>query len=71
VAKYKVEIPENVEEALDLAKKVAAKHAADGASSILNNLQDYSWNTLAGTIQTCLDKHLLAEAQFRQMREAY
>ena len=41
MAKYKVSIPENVEEQLDLATRVAARHALDGASSILNNLQGF------------------------------
>ena len=71
MAKYKVSIPENVEEQLDLATRVAARHALDGASSILNNLQDYSWNGLAATIPTCLAHHRDAENLRRQMIEAY
>lgn len=71
MAKKKVPIPTNVEELLELARQIAAKHAADGASSLLNGLQDYSWNTLAPNIQTCLDKHREAEALRSQMEKAY
>jgi hypothetical protein len=69
--KVRIKIPTNVEELLDLARLNAAKHAADGASSILNGLQDYTWNTLADTIPTCLAKHQQAELLRRDTKEAY
>ena len=71
MGKQKVNIPVNVEELLELARQVAAKHATDGASSILNSLQDYSWNTLGPTIPACLAKHREAEALRHQMEQAY
>lgn len=67
----RVEIPENVEQLLELARLIVEKHTADGASSVLNGMQDYSWTTLAPTIQTCRDKHLEAESLSSQEQEAY
>lgn len=69
--KAKIKIPTNVEELLDLARLNAAKHAADGASSILNGLQDFSWNNLAATIPTCRAKHQQAELLKRNTKETY
>ena len=71
MGKKKVTIPTNVEELLELARQIAAKHATDGAGSILNSVQDYSWNTLAPTIQACLDQHRQAEQLRRQSEQAY
>lgn len=67
----RVAIPRNVEQLLALAKLIAQKHAADGATSVLNGLQDYSWTTLAPTIQTCLAKHQQAEALQGQWEQSY
>ncbi|GAB4328815.1 MAG: hypothetical protein OHK0038_02760 [Flammeovirgaceae bacterium] len=69
--KGRVNIPINVEENLDLAKKVFDKHKADGDSSLLNNLQDYDWNKIGENISICLAKHLEAEEYRRKMEGAY
>jgi hypothetical protein len=67
----KVEIPQNVQQLLELARLIYAKHQADGATSVLNGLQNVSWTTLGPTVQPCLDKHLEAEATAAQREEAY
>ena len=69
--KGRVAIPTNVEENLQLAGKVYEKHKKDGASSILNNLDDMDWNVVGPNIALCLQKHLEAEDLKRKMEEAY
>ena len=67
----KVVIPSNVQQLLELARLIYEKHQADGATSVLNGLQNVSWTTLGPTIQACLDQHLLAESTASQREEAY
>jgi hypothetical protein len=69
--KGRINIPLNIEENLDLAKKVFDKHKADGASSLLNNLQDYDWDKIGANVSICLAKHLEAEEYRRKMEGAY
>jgi len=64
-------IPEKVEEILELARLIYEKHQADGATSVLNGLQNVSWTDLGPTVQPCLDKHLEAESTASQREEAY
>ena len=71
MVKFKVSIPRKIEDQLDLSRRVAARHALDGASSILNSLQDYSWNTLASTIPTCLAMHVEAETLDHRIKIVY
>lgn len=71
VTKGRIEIPRNVEENLQLAAKVYEKHQKDGASSLLNNLDDMDWNVIGPNIALCLQKHLEAEELKRKMDEAY
>jgi hypothetical protein len=71
VTKGRIIIPQNVEEGLQLAQKVYEKHTQDGASSLLNNIEGYSWAEVGGKIETCLKKHLEAEELKRKMEEAY
>lgn len=71
VTKGRIIIPQNVEDALRLAKQVYEKHAQDGASSLLNNIDGYSWEEVGDKIETCLKKHLEAEELKRKMEEAY
>ena len=47
--KIKVEVPRNATELLALGTAIFEKHTADGASSILNVLQDYPWS-VAGAL---------------------
>jgi hypothetical protein len=69
--KGRVEIPQNIEQNLQLAQKVFDKHKLDGDASILNNLSDLDWNTTGTQIALCLAKHLEAEECKRKMEEAY
>ncbi len=69
--RHRVIIPTNPKQLLALAKLIYQKHQADGATSILNGMQEYSWTVLGPTIQPCLDKHLEAESHEAQMDEAY
>ena len=69
--KGRIAIPTNVEENLQLAGKVYEKHQKDGASSILNNLDDMDWNAMGPNIALCLQKHLEAEDLKRKTEEAY
>lgn len=64
-------IPKNVESMLELAKDIYAKHQADGAGSILKNLDGMSWDEIAPLITKCLEKHREAEEHKRKMEQAY
>jgi hypothetical protein len=48
--KVKVDIPRNAGEVLALADSILQKHTDDGASSILNVIQDYSWSVSGALI---------------------
>lgn len=69
--KGRIAIPTNIEENLHLAEKVYEKHQKDGASSLLNNLDDLDWNVTGEKVALCLQKHLEAEELNRKMEEAY
>ena len=69
--KGRIAIPTNIVENLQLASKVYEKHQKDGASSLLNNLDDMDWNTTGANVDLCLQKHLEAEELKRKMEEAY
>ncbi len=69
--KGRIAIPQNIEENLQLASKVYEKHQKDGASSLLNNLDDMDWNATGPNVSLCLQKHLEAEELKRKMEEAY
>ena len=69
--KGRIAIPTNIVENLQLASKVYEKHQKDGASSILNNLDDMDWNKTGANVDLCLQKHLEAEELKRKMEEAY
>ncbi len=69
--KGRVAIPRNIEENLQLASKVYEKHQKDGASSLLNNLDDMDWDKMGPNIALCLQKHLEAEELKRKTEEAY
>ncbi len=69
--KGRVAIPTNIEENLQLTAKVYEKHQKDGASSLLNNLDDMDWDKMGPNIALCLQKHLEAEELKRKMEEAY
>lgn len=69
--KGRIAIPQNIEENLQLASKVYEKHQKDGASSLLNNLDDMDWNVDGANVALCLQKHLEAEELKRKTEEAY
>ncbi|MXV52589.1 hypothetical protein GS399_16570 [Pedobacter sp. HMF7647] len=67
----RVAVPANIEELLNLANLIYQKHQADGGSSPLNSLQEYSWDTIGPGIQQALAKHNEAEALKRQSEKAF
>ena len=69
--KGRVNIPQNIEENLTLAKKVYEKHLLDGQNSIIKNIDGMSWDESGKKIDKCLEKHLEAEELKRKMEEAY
>lgn len=71
MAKVRVTIPANVQEAIELAGIIRAKHQADGETSPLNTLQDHSWTESSAKLDLCQQQHLKAEELRRQMELAY
>ncbi len=71
MAKVRVTIPANVQEAIELAGIIRAKHQADGETSPLNTLQDHSWTEASTKLDACQQQHLKAEELRRQMELAY
>jgi len=68
---YRVTIPKNAEELLDLATNIYAKHTELGADSPLNSMQSHKWTDNGPNVAACLAKHKLAEELKRQAEEAY
>ena len=67
--KKRVQIPvNNAAQVLELAKKVMAKHQADGAKSPLNLLD---WATIAPLIESAIVDHETASNLRLQMLKAY
>jgi hypothetical protein len=64
-------IPRGIEPLLKLAKSIHSKHQADGAASILNNLEDYDWNALDADVELAFKKHKEAEEARKRMEQAY
>lgn len=71
MAKVRVSIPANVQEAIELAGIVRAKHQADGETSPLKTLQDNNWTEMSAKLDACNVQHLKAEELRRQMELAY
>lgn len=71
LTKGRVEIPRNINELLVLANKVNTKHNIDGSASILNNMVDQNWNTIASKLQQCELFHNQAETLKSQMEMIY
>ena len=71
MAKVRVSIPANVQEAIELAGMVRAKHQADGESSPLRALQDHNWTEVSAKLDACNQLHLKAKELRRQMELAY
>ncbi len=71
MAKAKVTIPTNVQELLELADFIQAKHSEDGESSVLSAMPDNTIADMQTKADTCLQHHLHAEELRRQMELAY
>jgi len=69
--KFRIKIPENPGELLDLGNKINAKHQADGSASPLNVLQTNGWDTMGPVTQECLTSHQQAEEFSRKAEELY
>ena len=69
--KMRVVIPTAPADLLDLADDVYAKHTADGASSVLNSLEDQNWAVEGPKIALAKAKHSEAETLKLQMEKAY
>ena len=71
MAKAKVTIPTNVQELLELADFIQAKHNADGENSVLAAMPANTMTEMHAAAQTCLEHHLHAEELRRHMELAY
>lgn len=69
--KGRVAITKNIEEMLDLAAKIYAKHLEDGADSYLHHLEGSNWDEIGPTISEVLIDHQQAESLKAQAEEKY
>lgn len=68
---YRVVIPTNAEELLDLARLVYAKHVEMAAALPLNIMVSHKWADNGPKVDPCLQLHYKAEELQRQAEEAY
>jgi hypothetical protein len=68
---FRVNIPKNAEELLDLAAKVYQKHTDLEDASPLNAMVSHKWADNGPNVATCLQLHKQAEELKRQAEEAY
>jgi hypothetical protein len=68
---YRVIIPRNPEELLDLAAKVYQKHTSLATASPLNAMVSHKWADNGPNVAPCLQLHKQAEELSRQAEEAY
>jgi hypothetical protein len=68
---YRVNIPKNTEELLDLAANVYQKHTDLAVASPLNAMVSHKWSDNGPNIAQCLQLHKQAEELKRQAEEAY
>jgi len=68
---YRVNIPKNAEELLDLAAKVYQKHIDLADASPLNAMVSHKWSDNGPNVAACLQLHKQAEELKRQAEEAY
>jgi len=69
--KFRVDIPSNPSDRLNLAGRVYAKHTADGDNSLLNSLQSHRLEVNGPEIKNALDLHQQAEELQRQANLTY
>ncbi len=67
----RIVIPNNPGELLNLAQKIYDKHLADGASSPLNAMQDYSWAEDGPKVAPCKQNNDDAEAAAKRAEQFY
>jgi hypothetical protein len=68
---YRINIPKNNEELLDLATKVYQKHTDLAATSPLSAMVSHKWSDNGPNVALCLQLHKQAEELKRQAEEAY
>src|SRR5665647_3603077 len=68
---YRVNIPKNTEELLDLAAQVYKRHTSLAATSPLNAMESHKWADNGPNVEPCLVLHKKAEELKRQAEEAY
>ena len=68
---YRVNIPKNAEELLDLAAKVYQKHTELATASPLGAMVSHKWSDNGPNVAPCLQLHKQAEELKRQAEEAY
>jgi hypothetical protein len=71
MSKARIQIPKNVQEVLELAEIINAKHSTDGEASPLNTLKDLNLQGIGSRLAACQVQHLKAEELRRQMELAY
>lgn len=68
---YRVNIPKNTEELLDLAAQVYQKHTDLAAASPLNAMVSHKWADNGPNVAPCLLLHKQAEELKRKAEETY
>ena len=68
---YRVSIPKNTEEFLDLATKVYKKHTELAAASPLSAMVSHKWTDNGPNVAACIQLHKQAEELKRQAEETY
>jgi hypothetical protein len=68
---YRVNIPKNTEELLDLAAQVYERHTYLAATSPLSAMVSHKWADNGPNVAPCLLLHKKAEELKRQAEEAY
>ena len=68
---YRVNIPKNAQELLDLAANVYTKHTELGTASPLNAMVSHKWTDNGPKVADCITLHKQAEEMMRKAEEAY
>lgn len=69
--KGRIKYGKNAEDILKLSKKVYDKHVADGATSVLKNIEDYDWDVSGPKVAIAQGHHDDALHYKGLMEEAY
>ena len=68
---YRIKIPKNPAELIKLAKKIFAKHEADGDKSPLKLMKKYSWEEVGPELIQCSEYQDQVESLEKQLEELY